>query len=224
MREQNYLKRKCNQTVTGEFDSAEVVVTKKFNFSKKKLMAFFASFGLLLFAAAVFVYKNFEQITVSDVNVVQPMSTAMAATSTKRTVLEIPPGTVKANPFLPYKEMKGGVMVNDALARDLAEPPLNVDENSDAVRVMRTVVSGILYDKYSSSAILNIEGSDYLVKKGDVVNNYKVLNITQDSVTVKLGENVYKAGIGELLTDGTIYHNNVSNLNNKFGGENNGVQ
>ena len=84
---------------------------------------------------------------------------------------------------------------------------------------MDTIVSGILYDKYSPSAILNIEGSDYLVKKGDVVNNYKVVNIMQDSVTVQLGANVYKAGIGEILTEGNLNHNNVSNLKNKFGGE-----
>ena len=58
--------------------------------------------------------------------------------------------------------------------------------------LLHPVISGILYDKFSPSAILNIEGTDYLVKKGDVVNNYKVLNILEDSVTVKLGENVYK--------------------------------
>ena len=52
----------------------------------------------------------------------------------------------------------------------------------------------------------------------DVVNNYKVLCIAHDSVTVKLGENTYKAGIGEILTEGTLNHNDVSNLNNKFGG------
>jgi hypothetical protein len=84
---------------------------------------------------------------------------------------------------------------------------------------MDTIVSGILYDKFSPSAILNIEGSDYLVKKGDVVNNYKILNISQDSVSVKLGNNTYKAGIGEILTEGSINYNNVSNLNKKFGGE-----
>ena len=83
---------------------------------------------------------------------------------------------------------------------------------------MDTIVSGILYDKYSPSAILNIEGSDYLVKKGDVVSNYKVVNIMKDSVTVKLGANVYKAGIGEILTEGSLNRNDVSNLNNKFGG------
>ena len=210
--------------MTGEFDSVENLVAKKINLGKKKLIVLCASSCLLLFVATFFVYKNYNQVTISDVNIAYPMSTVVAATSTKRTVFEIPPGTVKANPFLPYKEMKGGMGEREALASDLAEPPIAINENSDAVRVMRTVVSGILYDRYSSSAILNIEGSDYLVKKGDVVNNYKVLNITQDSVTVKLGENVYKAGIGELLTEGAIHHNEVSNLNNKFGGENNGVQ
>jgi hypothetical protein len=33
-----------------------------------------------------------------------------------------------------------------------------------------------------------------------------------------LGANVYKAGIGEILTEGSMNHNNVSNLENKFGG------
>ena len=76
-----------------------------------------------------------------------------------------------------------------------------------------------MYDKFSPSAILNIEGNDYLVKKGDVVNKYKVLNITQNSVTVKLGNNTYNAGIGEILTEGSVNYNDVSNLSKKFGGE-----
>ena len=108
--------------------------------------------------------------------------------------------------------------ISDVPAYSLVAPPEVIDENSDAARVMDTIVSGILFDKYSPSAILNIEGNEYLVKKGDVVNNYKVLNIAQDSVTVKLGANVYKAGIGEILTEGTLNHSNVPNLNNKFGG------
>ena len=119
---------------------------------------------------------------------------------------------------MPYRDISGSSTL-DVPAFTLVEPPEVVDENSDAARVMDTVVSGILFDKFSPSAILNIEGNDYLVKKGDVVNNYKVVNIMQDSVTVKLGSNVYKAGIGEILTEGSLNHNDVSNLNNKFGGE-----
>ena len=56
------------------------------------------------------------------------------------------------------------------------------------------------------------------LKKGDVVNNYEVMNILPDSVTVKLGANVYKSGIGEILTEGSLNYNDVSNLNKKFGG------
>ena len=131
----------------------------------------------------------------------------------------MPAGIVKANPFLPYRDIGEGGNIVDVPAFELVEPPEMIHENSDAARVMDTIVSGILYDKFSPSAILNIEGNDYLVKKGDVVNNYKVINIMQDSVTVKLGANVYKAGIGEILTEGTLYHNNVPNLSSKFGGE-----
>ena len=101
----------------------------------------------------------------------------------------------------------------------MVAPPETLNEGSDAARVMDTLVSGILYDKRSPSAIINIEGNDYLVKKGDVVNSYKILNIEQNSVTVKLGSNTYKAGIGEILTEGSVNHNDVSNLSKKFGGE-----
>ena len=145
-------------------------------------------------------------------------SAPAAATSAKKDLISIPTGTVKANPFLPYRDI-GGTSVTDVPKYDLVEPPEVINENSDAARVMDTIVSGILYDKYSPSAILNIEGNDYLVKKGDVVNNYKVLNIAQDSVTVKLGNNTFKAGIGEILTEGSVTHNDVSNLSKKFGGE-----
>ena len=106
----------------------------------------------------------------------------------------------------------------DVPSFELVEPPEQINSNSDAARVMDTIVSGILYDKYSPSAILNIEGNDYLVKKGDVINNYKVLNIMQNAVTVRLGKNVYTAGIGEILTEGNVNYNNVPNLSNRFGG------
>ena len=125
---------------------------------------------------------------------------------------------VKANPFLPYRDLGESSGVSDVPDFSLIEPPKISGASSDAVRVMDTIVSGILYDKFNPSAILNIEGSDYLVKKGDVVNNYKVLAIAQESVTVQLGSNVYKAGIGEILTEGSLNHNNISNLENKFGG------
>lgn len=167
----------------------------------------------------VLAHRELENVTLSEVETVQLSSAPIAATSVAKGVITIPQGTVKANPFLPYRNVDdSGIKGPDVPAFNLVEPPEMVNENSDAARVMDTIVSGILYDKFSPSAILNIEGNDYLVKKGDVVNNYKILNILQDSVTVKLGENVYTAGIGGILTEGTLNHNDVSNLNNKFGG------
>ncbi len=217
----NYMKKKKERVELESFIHEEEITSTAYPVvSKKKLLL--VVFGVLAIIPAVFVaitHKELSAVSLGEEGVVQMSSLPVAATTGKKGVITIPTGTVKANPFLPYRDL--GVTTTaglDVPAYSLVEPPEMVDENSDAARVMDTIVSGILYDKYSPSAILNIEGNDYLVKKGDVVNNYKIVSIMKDSVTVKLGSNVYKAGIGEILTEGTLNHNDVSNLNNKFGG------
>ncbi len=216
----NYIKTKEESSVFG-VELSGVQKFKPFRFKRVKR----AVFLLLAILVAVPFFFSAKQ---SDIAIVElsedsllKMATApVAATgSAARGTINVPTGTVKLNPFVPYRNIDTIVNTdNDVPTYTLVEPPEEVAEGSDAARVMDTIVSGILYDKYSPSAIINIEGMDYLVKKGDVVNNYKVLCIAQDSVTVKLGENTYKAGIGEILTEGTLNHNDVSNLNNKFGG------
>ena len=219
MRMRNYLK-KCRMESAPEVAEKLVSVLERFRVavSKKRLLP---AAIILILCAVTFTCINSakKNITVSDEGMIQLSASPVAATSAKKGVIAIPAGTIKANPFLPYRDIGGSSKVSDVPAYNLVEPPEMVNADSDAARVMDTIVSGILYDKYSPSAILNIEGNDYLVKKGDVVNNYRVLNIAQDSVTVKLGANTYKAGIGEILTEGTLNHNDVSNLSKKFGGE-----
>ena len=83
-----------------------------------------------------------------------------------------------------------------------------------------------MYDNYNPSAILNIDGVDYLVRSGDTVgnavgDNYKVLSISKSVVTVQSGSNVYKAGVGQLLSYDDINKSNIVNLENKFGGAKN---
>lgn len=119
------------------------------------------------------------------------------------------------NPFLPSGSR---MSVNPSLAY-LTPPPETLPVNNDASKVMNTTISGILYDPYSPSAIINIEGSDYLVKKGDVINNYRVLAINKTQVLVQLGKNIYQAGVGELLSL-TDLTNVTANLDRKFGGNN----
>lgn len=215
----NYMKKKEErvelETLTDGIDYPCHVrsVNKKAIIGSLVLVALFVPVVLMFFT-----HKELRNVALSEEGMIQLSSSPIAATSGKKSVITIPAGTVKADPFVPYRDLGNTAPVADVPAFNLVEPPEVVNENSDAARVMDTVVSGILYDKFSPSAILNIEGNDYLVKKGDVVNNYKVLSILQDSVTVKLGANVYKAGIGEILTEGSLNHNDVANLNNKFGG------
>lgn len=116
------------------------------------------------------------------------------------------PDNYNPNPFLPYNEKL---------------TPTDIQQETNAInksKLVKTVISGIMFDRYSPSAIINIEGTDYLAKKGDTINSYKILNITQDTVTVKLGNNVYKAGVGEILAQGRIHYNNVPDLDKRFGG------
>ncbi len=217
----NYMKKKKSRAEALSLSADELIV--KMLGQNRKMTARTVGALLVLFIAVPLICVVVSSRKSNIVEVLEEGNITLAAapitaTSVKKDVISVPSGTVKANPFLPYRDI-GTFGTSDVPKYELVEPPDMVNENSDAARVMDTIVSGILYDKYSPSAILNIEGNDYLVKKGDVVNNYKVMNIMQDSVTVKLGENVYKAGIGEILTEGEVTHNDVSNLSKKFGGE-----
>lgn len=218
MKMRNYIKKKLKK-----FDEEQLVrsIALAGSHLMNKKVLFCGGFLLVALPVlvAVSAHKYSNTLALSEDNLIQLASAPMAATSSRKDIISIPQGTTKANPFLPYRDISGTAKVTDVPAFTLVEPPEILDEGSDAARVMDTVVSGILFDKFSPSAILNIEGNDYLVKKGDTVNNYKVVDIMQDSVTVKLGSNVYKAGIGEILTEGSVNRNDVSNLKNKFGGE-----
>jgi len=123
----------------------------------------------------------------------------------------------RANPFLPGAE---AIVTRDTrqFGYDLMAPPENLDAPNDASRVMTTKISGILYDTKKPSAILNIEGQDYLVRVGDYINNYKILSITKDLVSVQLGSNVYKARVGEAFTEVPLNYNTVYDLEHRFGG------
>ena len=216
MNMRNYMKKKEKSLNAASLTTDELIAKvskRKFKLSKVVLIPILVlCVSVPIFRAAIS-FGSINAIEAEGNSTLALAAVPIAATTAKKDLISIPTGTVKANPFLPYRDISGNTLVNDVPKFDV------VNENSDAARVMDTVVSGILYDKYSPSAILNIEGNDYLVKKGDVVNNYKVVNIMQDSVTVKLGNNTYKAGIGEILTEGSLTHNDVSNLNKKFGGE-----
>lgn len=128
----------------------------------------------------------------------------------------------RTNPFLPPGETAYSGQTNvpkERLKYDVLPPLESPAPDYGAKKVVSTKVSGIMYDKSSPSAILNIDGLDYLVRSGDVINGYKVLSIDRSTITVQFGSNVYKAGVGQLVAgQGGVNYNQVANLSNKFGG------
>lgn len=218
MKKRSYMKSRAEE-IEKAFLEENKLVDRLVNKTKRTRLLIVLFIAVLVLPVSLFVmHKPFSKVAVAELQQVPVVTMPIAATVSKKTTLTIPSGTVKANPFLPYRDIGDSTGVSDVPGFSIVEPPKTSGGSSDAVRVMDTIVSGILYDRFNPSAILNIEGSDYLVKKGDVVNNYKVLAIAQDSVTVQLGSNVFKAGIGEILTEGSLNYNEVSNLGNKFGG------
>lgn len=130
----------------------------------------------------------------------------------------------RADPFLPYNEALEQIKSqrNVKIYNGILPPVETLASPSKAIeKILSTKVSGIMYDNYNPSAILNIDGVDYLVRSGDIVNNYKVLSISKSVVTVQSGSNVYKAGVGQLLASDNLNKSNIVNLENKFGGAKN---
>ncbi len=220
----NYLKKnELEDVVLGADEFFEGTLPKSSKIRYIKIGSCLAICLIIFICFSVISLKNMQGAEVDTIGNIELVNAPVAAASARKNVISIPTGMVKANPFVPYRtlgnEVKTETLVNDVPKFDLIAPPETLGENQEAAKIMDTVVSGILFDKFSPSAILKIDGNDYLVKKGDTVNNYKVIAIAQDSVTVKLGNNTYKAGIGEILTEGRVNHNDVSNLSKKFGGE-----
>lgn len=106
---------------------------------------------------------------------------------------------------------------------NLPVPPTALGpETTAAAKITRTKVVGIMYNEASPSAIINVDDKDYLVRTGDKIigQEYKVVKINPNWITVSLGSNVYSAAIGELFSKEDIskYQNDLYNLKNRFGG------
>lgn len=119
----------------------------------------------------------------------------------------------RSDPFLPSSNYEQ-TDLSDERIYYLTPPPEKAGYDTDAINVVKTKVSGIMYDNYNPAAILNIEGSDYLVKSGDTINNYKILAISPSTVTVQLGANTFKAGVGQMFSE-----DDMNYINDSFGSE-----
>ena len=106
---------------------------------------------------------------------------------------------------------------------NLPTPPTALaSSESAAAKITRTKVVGIMYNKVSPTAIINVDEKDYLVRTGDQIigQEYKVLQINPSWITVGMGANIYSASIGELFSRDELdsAQNDVYNLRSRFGG------
>ncbi len=126
------------------------------------------------------------------------------------------------NPFLPFKEKKvasiAALPSAPNLSFDLVEPPAGLIDDPQAEKLLKTTISGIMYDSRSPSAIVNVNGQDQLVRKNDRLSGFSILDITRDKVVVKSGTNIYRASVGQSIMTEGVNINEVANLKNKFGG------
>lgn len=106
---------------------------------------------------------------------------------------------------------------------NLPVPPTTLaPADAAAAKITRTKVVGIMYNKTSPSAIINVDDKDYLVRQGDKImgQEYKVMQINPSWITVGLGSNIYSASIGELFSKESFdrTQNDLYNLRSRFGG------
>ena len=109
-----------------------------------------------------------------------------------------------ANPFLPTMSVgDNGGNDNSLGAYEIIGPPSGseIDNSVEVSTMMETKVSGILYDRDNPQAILNYDGQDQLVRRGDRLAGFYVMSITPDKVILKQGNNVYRVSVGQTVTD-----------------------
>lgn len=160
----------------------------------------------------------------------------MTPTGRDDSVLVAVGGEGRENPFVPYINTiaptsgayrggysggtysSGNYRGSYGIPFDVIEPPHGIVNDAKAESLMATTVSGILYDSREPSAIINYKGEDQMVRKGDKLSNFTILDITKSKVVVKSGSNIYMASVGQTLQDDNVYINEVYNLQRKFGG------
>lgn len=144
-------------------------------------------------------------------------ATGKEALTSKKAVVDVDEKVV-LNPFLPANEAVVKKVVKVKPNPNYVMPPTTLNSSPDANTLLKTSVSGIMYDVYSPSAIIKISGTDYFVKKGDVIQGFKIIGINQKSVVIKKGNNIYDARIGIILATIKPNTTGTANINRKFGG------
>ena len=91
-------------------------------------------------------------------------------------------------------------------------------KSEETTRLMAIAVSGIMYDEVKPSAIITHDNNDYFVQKGDKLDDYKIVEIAKNYVLIALGNNIYKANIGEEFKISSKFYGSAQYIPEKQGG------
>ncbi len=143
------------------------------------------------------------------------------AVEEKKEVIDIKP-TGRANPFMPLQKYIAVEIPETVIEYDktgLPKPPESYGlKDEKTVKMLAIAVSGIMYDETNPSAIITFDNNDYFVQKGDRLDDYRVVDIARNSVTIALGKNLYRANIGEEFKISSSFYGSAEYLSPKQGG------
>jgi len=139
----------------------------------------------------------------------------------KKQVIKVVP-TGRSNPFMPISKYATTTIPEATIDYDdsgIPKPPESYGEKTDeTIQLMSIAVSGIMYDEVKPSAIITHDNNDYFVQKGDRLDNYKIIDISKNYVKIALGNNIYKANIGEEFKINSNFDGNAQFIPEKQGG------
>ena len=109
--------------------------------------------------------------------------------------------TGRLNPFVPVGNLNNiGFITTPKI--DILPPNETLGQPDPTLdKLMSIKVSGILYDGVNSSAVINLEGVDYFVQKGDRIDSFTVVDITKTTVAIKEKNNIFSASIGQTFSN-----------------------
>lgn len=142
--------------------------------------------------------ESIPVINEEEVNEVKPEE-AKPEVEKKQVINVIPTG--RSNPFMPIAKYAKTTIPDTSVLYDkvgVPKPPETYGiQQEETMQMMTIAVSGIMYDEVKPSAIITYNDNDYFVQKGDRLDNYKIIDIARNHVTIALGNNTYRANVGE---------------------------
>ena len=164
--------------------------------------------------------ENIPVVNEEEANEIKPDEKEEKKEEKKQIIKVIPTG--RSNPFMPIAKYATTDIPDASVLYDksgVPKPPSEYGiQEEETVQLMSIAVSGIMYDEVKPSAIITYDNNDYFVQKGDKLDNYRIIEIAKNHVTIALGANTYRANIGEEFKINSKFEGSAQFMSKNEGG------